>query len=476
MFISGRRESVGLVAFALLCIAATVTAADWSRFRGPNGSGVSQDTAPVPTTWSATENMKWKVALPGPGSSSPIVVGDRIFVTCWSGYGVDRGNPGDQKDLRLHLICLDRNTGETNWDKAVEPVLPEDNYGGMFAEHGYASHTPVSDGERIYVYFGKTGALAFDMDGNQLWQTKIGTESDPRGWGSASSPILHKDTVIITASAESQAVVALDKATGKEIWRQEAGGLGSTWGTPVMVKVDDQRTDLVIGVPNEVWGFNPETGKLVWYCESVPNQSFCSSVVTDKGIVYAVETQGGAGAIAVRAGGKGDVTDTHVVWTGSSSSRIGTPVFYNDRLYFFSRQIANCIDATSGDRIYAERLGGGSSPQAGPGTQAQSQDQGRGPAPGGSPGGPGGPGRGGPGGRGGRGGGQDYASPVIADGKIYYTSRSGVMHVLKASDKFEQLATNRVTSESEDFSATPAVSDGQLFIRSNKHLYCIASP
>jgi len=132
--------------------------------------------------------MKWKVALPGPGSSSPIVVGDRIFVTCWSGYGVDRGNPGDQKALRLHLICLDRNTGKTIWDKAVEPTLPEDNYGGMFAEHGYASHTPVSDGERVYVYFGKSGALAFDMDGNQLWQTKIGTESDPRGWGSASRP------------------------------------------------------------------------------------------------------------------------------------------------------------------------------------------------------------------------------------------------------------------------------------------------
>ncbi|MDA1054468.1 MAG: PQQ-binding-like beta-propeller repeat protein [Planctomycetota bacterium] len=457
MFMSGRRDFAGFVALTLLFIATAVTAADWSRFRGPNGSGVSADTAAVPTTWSETENLKWKVALPGPGSSSPIIVGDRIFVTCWSGYGVDRGNPGDQKELRRHLICLDRNSGKTIWSKAVEPVLPEDNYGGMFAEHGYASHTPVSDGERIYVYFGKSGALAFDMEGNQLWQTKIGTESDRRGWGSASSPVLYEDKVIVTASAESQAVVALDKATGKEVWRQEAAGLGSTWGTPVMVKVDDQRTDLVLGVPYEFWAFNPDDGKLRWYCEVMVTDSYCSSVVTDDGVVYGIEGQGG-GSIAVRAGGKGDVTDSHVVWSGRDSNRIGTPVIYQGRIYFFSRGSANCIEAESGKMVFQSELEG-----------AARSSQSRG---GGQQGGFGsGQGR-----RGGGGFGGDYSSPIIADGKIYFTSRSGDMFVMKASDKFEQLATNRVTNESEDFSATPAVSDGQLFIRSSKHLYCIASP
>ena len=455
MFMSGRRESVGLLALALVCTATTLPAADWTRFRGPNGSGVSQDTAAVPSTWSETENLKWKVALPGPGSSSPIVVGERLFVTCWSGYGVERGNPGDQKNLRRHLICLDRNTGKTIWAKAVEPVLPEDNYGGMFAEHGYASHTPVSDGERIYVYFGKTGALAFDMDGKQLWQTKIGTESDPRGWGSASSPVLYQDTVIITASAESQAIVALDKANGKEVWRQEAAGLGSTWGTPVMVKVDDERTDLVLGVPYEFWAFNPDSGKLRWYCEVMETDSFCSSVVTDGVVVYGIEGRGG-GSIAVRAGGKGDVTDSHVVWSGRDSNRIGTPIIYEGRIYFFSGGIANCIEAATGKKVFQSRLEGAS------GGRSSS----------GQAGGDGGRGR-----RGGRGGfGGDYASPILADGKIYFTSRSGDMFVLRASDKFEQLAKNRVTSDSEDFSATPAVSDGQLFIRSSKHLYCVAAP
>lgn len=458
MCISGRDFTCSLV-LALVGVATTVSAADWTRFRGPNGSGVSEDTAAVPTTWNDTENLKWKVALPGPGSSSPIVVGDRVFVTCWSGYGVDRRNAGDQSDLRRHLLCLDRNTGKTIWAKVVEPVLPEDNYGGMFAEHGYASHTPVSDGERVYVYFGKSGALAFDMDGNQLWQTKIGTESDPRGWGSASSPVLYKDTVIVTASAESQAVVALDKSTGKQVWRQEAAGLGSTWGTPVMVKVDDERTDLVLGVPYEFWAFNPDDGKLRWYCEVMETDSFCSSVVTDGGVVYGIEGRGG-GSIAVRAGGNGDVTGTNVVWSGRDSSRIGTPVLYEGRIYFFSSGIANCIEAETGKKVFQSRLEGatGGTPSRG-GSDQGGAGGGRGP-------------RGGGGGM----GGSDYASPIIADGKIYFTSRSGDMFVLKASDKFEQLATNRVTSESEDFSATPAVSDGQLFIRSSKHLYCIASP
>ena len=444
-----RHSSVILFAIAALMSTASADAADWSRFRGPNGSGVSQDSAPVPTTWSDKENLRWKVALPGPGSSSPIVVGDRVFVTCWSGYGVDRGNPGDQKQLKRHLICFDRNNGETIWNKTVEPDLPEDNYGGMFAEHGYASHTPVSDGERIYVYFGKSGALAFDMDGKQLWKTKIGNESDPRGWGSASSPVLHKNLVIVTASSESEAVVGLDKATGKEVWRQEAAGLNSTWGTPVMVKVDETRTDLVLGVPYEFWAFNPEDGKLRWYCAVMDTDSYCSSVVTDDGVVYGIEGRGG-GSIAVRAGGKGDVTDSHVVWSGRDSNRVGTPVIYEGRIYFFSRGVAKCIDAKTGKKVFESGLAG---------------------APSGSQGGGGGRAR-----RGGGGFGGDYASPIVADGKIYFPSRSGDIFVLKAGDKFEQLATNRLTSDSEDFSATPAVSDGQLFIRSSKHLYCVAAP
>ncbi|MDP6554381.1 MAG: PQQ-binding-like beta-propeller repeat protein [Pirellulaceae bacterium] len=444
---------------------------DWARFRGPNGSGVSSDTQPVPTTWSPVENLKWKVELPGPGSSAPIVVGKHVFVTCWSGYGTDRRNPGDQGKLQRHLVCLDRNTGETIWSQPVAPTLPEDEYRGSFAEHGYASHTPVSDGKRIYVYFGKTGALAFDLDGKRLWQTAIGTESDPRGWGSASSPILFGNVLIVTATAECEGLVGLDTETGKELWRQEAAGFNATWGTPVLVPVDDQRTDLVIGVPNEIWGFNPETGKLRWYCEALETDSFCSSVVALEDTVFAIEGRGG-GAIAVRAGGKGEVTDSHVVWTDKHSNRIGTPLVYEGRIYFIARGIATCIDAKTGKKVFQSRLEGGAEAN-----QSADREGGSGGGRGNAEGGGGRGGGGGGGGRrsgGGGGFGGDYASAVIADGKLYFVTRTGNMFVMNAGDKFKLLAINRVTDQREDFSATPAISNGQLFIRSSRHAYCIA--
>ncbi|MCA9237642.1 MAG: PQQ-binding-like beta-propeller repeat protein, partial [Planctomycetales bacterium] len=357
---------VCLVAFLLLptwLTAPRATASDWLRFRGPNGTGVSADEAPLPVEFGPEKNLAWQIDLPGRGSSCPLVVGDRVFVTCWSGYGMNREDPGDQKDLKRHLVCIDRKSGEVIWDKTVDPYLPEDNYGGMFAEHGYASHTPVSDGERVYCYFGKTGAVAFDMDGNQLWLTSVGTESDPRDWGSAASPILYKDLLIVTASAESEAMVALDKWTGAEVWRQEASGFSGTWGTPVLIEGVDGRTDIVIGVPYEIWGINPENGKLRWHCKGIDSNSFCASLVADGDMVYALDGRNG-GACAVQVGGEGDVTDTAVKWRSNQSNRILTPALVDGRLYFVGRGVANCVDAATGDRVYQTRLSGGSTPAA----------------------------------------------------------------------------------------------------------------
>ncbi len=215
-----RLPAVCLIVSVLLLSVGVAGAADWTRFRGPNGSGISPDKQATPLTWSESENLKWKVQLPGPGLSSPIVVGNRVFVTCWSGYGVDGQNPGDQKDLKRHLVCINRESGKEYWTQSIDPYLPEDRYAGMFAENGYASHTPVSDGERVYVFFGKTGVLAFDLDGKKLWQKSVGTESGARGWGSASSLVLYKNLLIVTASAENEALVALNKETGEQVWKQ----------------------------------------------------------------------------------------------------------------------------------------------------------------------------------------------------------------------------------------------------------------
>lgn len=191
----------GVIAAAFA--ASSAVGSDWLRFRGPNGTGISPDTKATPVTWSSTENLKWKVVLPGAGVSSPIVVGDRVFVTCYSGYGMSRESPGNQKDLKRHLVCVDRTTGSILWQKSFDPHLPEDQFSGAgVPEHGYASHTPVSDGERIYAFFGKSGVHAFDLDGKELWRAAVGTGSDPRRWGSSSSPIVFEKTLIVAAGPE----------------------------------------------------------------------------------------------------------------------------------------------------------------------------------------------------------------------------------------------------------------------------------
>ena len=450
------RRTLGTTALLAVTLASTqATAGDWTRFRGPNGVGVPAGDQSLPTEWSETQNLRWKTQLPGPGLSSPIVVGDRVFVTCWSGYGVIRDDLGDMEDLQRHLVCVDRKSGSIEWDKAIPAILPEEEFRGMFAENGYASHTPVSDGERVYAFFGKTGVYAFDMDGNAIWNKGVGTGDDRRGWGTASSPILHEDLLIVPAYIEDHALIAFDKRTGEEQWRQEANGFNSTWSTPVLVKVDDDRTDLVISVPYEVWGLNPDNGKLRWYADSVDSDSICSSPLVHGVVVYIIDGRNGSAA-AIRAGGSGDVNDTHVLWANRSRGRISTPLYHDGAICWISGGILNRMDAATGEEIGRPlRLDRSSGGDAGASSR----------------GGSGGRGRFG----GGRMGGQDYSSPVLVDGKIYFMTRSGDGIVIELGAEPQQIATNRFDSDDSDYSGTPAISDGQLFVRSNRYLYCVAN-
>src|SRR5262249_21403332 len=245
---------------ALFALVGARLAADWPGFRGAKGGVADDKNLPAEIT---KDNIQWKVKLPGAGSSSPIVWGDKIFVTCYTGYGqtITRGmkfnfggkgkgekgkddaakgkgdfgkgkfdfgkggfggfgkgpdTGGDQKKLRLVLLCLDKAKGEIVWQKEIEPNLPEEPFRDFLREHGYASSTPITDGERIYVFFGKTGVFAFDMDGNKLWHADVGSGTDK--WGSAASPALAKDVLIVNAAIESKSLIGLDKKSGKELW------------------------------------------------------------------------------------------------------------------------------------------------------------------------------------------------------------------------------------------------------------------
>lgn len=456
---------------AFSCLLQTTPGADWARFRGPNGSGVSPDDMAVPTKWSDTENIKWKKELPGPGLSCPIVVGDRVVVTCWTGYAAGGEEQGSLDDLKRNVLCLDRNTGDEIWRHAEPAVLPEDNYGGMFAQNGYASHTPVSDGERVYVFYGKSGVLAFDLgDGRKLWQISVGENRERRGWGSASSPIICDGKVIVPAFIESDSLVAIDGQSGEIVWKQETPGYTSNWSTPIVVEADEQK-DLVISVPGEIWGLNPDNGKLRWYCEIPGSDDSRASVVAHGDLVVGMAGgRGAATSVAVRAGGKGDVQDTRKVWQGSDSSAIATPVIHDGRMYVVNNKIATSVDISTGKRIAQLRLSGtAAATTAAPGDE----DSQRG---GGERGGEERGGRsGGRGGYGGGFGGQDYSSPVLAGNHLYYASRSGDVFVVQVGEEMKQVAVNRFGTDGGEYSSTPAISNGELFIRSTKAIYCIAA-
>ena len=394
---------------------------DWPQYRGPGGLGISTEKG-LPITWSQKENLAWKTELPGPGASSPIVIGQRVFLTCYTGYGV-ANQKGDLAQLKRHVLCLNRGDGKVLWNKAVESKQPESD---RVREHGYAASTPAADGERLYVFFGKSGVFAFDHDGKQLWNADVG--STLNGWGSAASPVLFKDLVIVNASVESESLVALNKNTGKEVWR--AKGIKESWSTPLLVTAQGGKSELVVPIQGKLLGFDPDSGNALWSCATDIGWYMVPGLVAQDGIVYCIGGRSG-GALAVRAGGKGDVTKTHRLWTGKKGSNVSSPVFHDGHLYWMHDTLgtAYCAEGKTGKIVYEERLAKA---------------------------------------------GQVYASAVLADGKLYYVTRDGSCYVLAAQPKFQQLASNDL---GEHFTirmdASPVPSAGQLLLRSDRYLYCV---
>lgn len=409
---------------AAIFLGTTALAVDWMQFRGPNSNATS-DTKGIPDTWSEKENLVWKTKLPGLGTSSPITVGDAIYLTCYSGYGEDAKAAGDQKDLIRHLVCLERKTGSIRWTKDIKPDLPESEYkGGNDAQHGYAASTPISDGEHLFVFFGKSGVFAFDLKGNQLWKTNVGTKTN--GWGSGTSPVLYKNLVIVNASIESGALYALNKKTGKEEWKTNIGG--SAWSSPIVVELDGGKAEIVMslpGNPGKIVGYNPDTGKELWNCPGIPDGYICPSPISHKGIVYAIGGRKNT-AVAVKAGGTGKVEP---LWTTPAGSNVSSPVYHEGHIYWMHERLntAYCLNAETGKQVYAERVTGAS------GT---------------------------------------YASGVLSDGKLYYVTRNNTTLVIAAKPKFELISTNKIDDTSRT-NASPAIDDGRLLIRTDKTLYCV---
>ncbi len=413
------------------CIGLTVglpgltPAKDWTGFRGPDRTGTAE-AKDLPTTWNSNTNLVWKQDLPGPGTSSPVVVGSRIYLTSYSGYAESIDDPGDMDRLVRYIICLDRKTGKVHWSKAFKAKMPESEYQpGNNSRHGYASSTPASDGRHLYVFFGISGVFCFDLDGNVIWTADVG--SGTHGWGSGTSPLLAGDLVIVNASVESKSLVGLDKATGKEVWRKP--DIKSCWSSPVLVDVGGKQ-EVALNTPRKILGLDPKTGEELWNCEGIPDGYICPTLVAHGDVVYAIGGRKNT-AIAVRAGGRGDVTDSHVLWTTGKGSNVSSPVYLDGHLYWFheSRGMAYCLDATTGEVVYEERLE---------------------PRPG-----------------------LIYSSVTAADGKLYAPSQENGTYVLAAAPKFKQLAVNVLEGDKTRTNASIVVSENQLLLRTDKAIYCI---
>jgi outer membrane protein assembly factor BamB len=332
----------------------------------------------------------------------------------------------------LHVVCLDRQRGGIKWDKSIAARQPPrvDNatdYVGFTARHGYASSTPVSDGNTIYAFFGDTGVVAFDLNGQQLWTASVGTKT--HGFGTGASPILSGNLLLVNASIESESLIALDKTTGKEVWR--AGDIPDAWNTPVLVDAAGGKKEIVVTTKEKLLGFEPRTGQLLWNTAgSKPPRYICPSATTAGGIIYAIHGYFGP-AVAVRSGGRGDVTETHQLWSTRKGSNVSSPVYHQGHLYWVNDQgMAFCVDTESGKLVYQERF----DPAIG----------------------------------------DVYASPIVADGKLYYVSRKNGTFVLEAKPRFEMLSHNQIATDESIFNASPVVSGKGLLLRSDRFLYYIA--
>jgi outer membrane protein assembly factor BamB len=394
--------------------ASPLRAADWPQFRGPGGLGVSADQG-LPLNWGPTQNIAWKVALPGKGASSPIVVGSRVIVTCHSGT-VDQ--------VSRQILCFNRADGALLWSTDVPSKLPEGRISR--GDHGYASSTPAADDQRIYAFFGKSGVFAFDFHGRQLWHADVGEQLHE--WGSAASPVLFGDLVIVNASTESGSLVALDRRTGREVWR--TGGIQEAWNTPLLVPVNGG-TELIVSIPQQILAFDPASGRQLWNCATGIRWYMVPSAVAHDGVVYCTGGRSGD-VLAVRAGGRGDVTATHKLWTGKKGSNVSSPIYHAGHLYWMndSTGIANCVNARTGESVYSERI-----PRAD----------------------------------------EVYSAAVLAEGRLYYLSRSGRTFVLAAKPDFELLATSDLET-SGLFNSSPAVAGSRFYIRSDQFLHGIGTP
>lgn len=391
-----------------------VSDADWPWWRGPDLDGKSRDRA-APTTWSRTENVAWKTDVPGRGHASPIVVGSQIFLTT-----------ADEQGQKQLILAFDRKTGKELWSTVAHE-------GGFMAKHGKNSHasaTPACDGERVYsVFINRTGlhVTATDLDGKIAWQTEAGSFGSEHGYGS--SPVLYKSLVIVLGDNRTSCfVAALDRQTGKVVWRtdRKTTGKHGSYATPIVARVAGKQQLLISGMESTT-SYDPGTGKQVWTCFGPAEVTACTPAFSDQ-LVFSSGGYPEKELLAIRANGTGDITRSHVAWrTGKGVTYVPSPIYHAGLLYVVSDDgVTTCFDGKTGKENWKGRLQGNFS-----------------------------------------------SSPVLAGNLLYVTNEAGKTYVFKAGPKFEIVAQNDLGNSGF---ATPAICGGQIFLRTEHALYCVGKP
>ena len=420
---------LALFAGLFLCVG-LAHADNWPAWRGPTGQGHTTEKN-LPLKWSAKENVKWKVALADPGNSTPVIWGDKIFLTQANKDANPKKDekgkvdPKQRKDGTVRsLLCLSRANGKILWQKDVNYDIPEQNWGGIT----YANASPATDGERVVVCFGSAGVYCYDFAGKELWKrTDLGKWEHE--FGNGASPVIYGDLAIQWCGPNKGGkgenfLLAVDKKTGENVWRfDEKEG---SWATPVVAKIDG-KDQLLLGVGPHLKSFDPKTGKELWRCDGLQSYVYPSALY---GNGVAVGMSGyGRSSIAVKVGGTGDITKDRLwLHPKPADQRVGSGVIVGEHVYIVDNNgLAHCYELTTGKDLWdGERVKG-----------------------------------------------QTWGSMVHSDGRLYLLMKNGDTLVIAAKPKYELLATNSL-GQGEGSNSSIAVSDGEIFIRTFKNLYCIS--
>lgn len=405
-----------LIAALSLVGSAAAWGEDWPSWRGPREDGTSTETN-LPTRWSTSENIKWKTPLPGPGNSTPILVGERIFLTQATDKGATRS-----------VLCLDRATGRVLWTSSVKFAGEEPTY----VDNPYCSASPATDGKAVFAWHGSAGVVAYDFDGRELWRRDLGKFTHI--WGNASSPVVHGDRVIVHCGPGERAfVVALDKQTGKTVWEVpsvpgKADAFLGSWSSPRLLR-DAGQDLLLVAKPKALVALDPTDAKEIWSCAGLTDLVYTTPLVGE-GAVVAMSGYHGK-ALAVKLGGRGDVTSERRLWITpdgkKEQQRVGSGIVRGGKVIMVNEPgTLEVIDLASGESQPRERVCG-----------------------------------------------TTWSSLVLADGKFYIVDQKGTTVVFQAEPKLEIVSRNPLN---ETTNASLAVSDGHLYLRTYKHLWCIGAP